>query len=218
MSRGRGRPWPRRLAIPMDTTRTAQQAHDAMVRRKLEAAGVRPTRQRLDLACAIFGAGNRHFTAEMIYQETRSVRYAPTLGTIYNTLNEFARCGLLREIGSTTPSFGTTPRPGRITTSMTRTRRSSPTFPRNGCPSSKSPPRRHADLGDRRDRAAEEALTTAHRHVRLLPFCPGARRCHLLGANMDNTRRPVQWEAAPPSVLEARAAASATHAGPLPGR
>jgi Fur family transcriptional regulator, iron response regulator len=83
----------------METTRTGPpQAHDAMVRRKLEAAGVRPTRQRLDLACVIFGAGNRHFTAELIYQETRAIRYAPTLGTIYNTLNEFARCGLLREI------------------------------------------------------------------------------------------------------------------------
>jgi Fur family iron response transcriptional regulator len=34
--------------------------------RRLGAAGVRPTRQRLDLARAIFGAGNRHFTAEMI--------------------------------------------------------------------------------------------------------------------------------------------------------
>jgi Fur family iron response transcriptional regulator len=66
--------------------------------RKLASVGVRPTRQRLDLARAIFGGGNRHFTAEMIYQETRSIRYAPTLGTIYNTLNEFARCGLLREI------------------------------------------------------------------------------------------------------------------------
>ena len=66
--------------------------------RKLAGAGVRPTRQRLDLARAIFGAGNRHFTAEMIYHETRSIQFAPTLGTIYNTLNEFSRCGLLREI------------------------------------------------------------------------------------------------------------------------
>jgi len=31
--------------------------------RRLAAAGVRPTRQRLDLARAIFSAGNRHFTA-----------------------------------------------------------------------------------------------------------------------------------------------------------
>jgi Fur family iron response transcriptional regulator len=66
--------------------------------RRLAAAGVRPTRQRLDLARVIFGAGNRHFTAEMIYHETRSIQFAPTLGTIYNTLNEFSRSGLLREI------------------------------------------------------------------------------------------------------------------------
>src|SRR6476646_8837140 len=64
--------------------------------RKLAGAGVRPTRQRLDLARAIFADGNRHFTAEMIYHETRSIPFAPTLGTIYNPLNEFSRCGLLR--------------------------------------------------------------------------------------------------------------------------
>ena len=75
-----------------------EQAIDGFIRRKLEAAGVRPTRQRVDLGRAIFGGGDWHFTAEMIYQETRSIRFAPTLGTIYNTLNEFARCGLLREI------------------------------------------------------------------------------------------------------------------------
>ena len=71
---------------------------DRFIRRKLEAAGVRPTRQRVDLGRTIFDKGDRHFTAEMLYQETRSIRFAPTLGTIYNTLNEFARCGLLREI------------------------------------------------------------------------------------------------------------------------
>lgn len=74
------------------------QALDGLIRRKLAAAGVRPTRQRVDLGRAIFGKGDRHFTAEMLYQETRSIRFAPTLGTIYNTLNEFARRGLLREI------------------------------------------------------------------------------------------------------------------------
>ena len=83
----------------MDAKRSAhEQAIDGLIRRKLEAAGVRPTRQRVDLGQVIFGAGDRHFTAEMLYQETRSIRFAPTLGTIYNTLNEFVRCGLLREI------------------------------------------------------------------------------------------------------------------------
>ena len=75
-----------------------EKATDGFVRRKLEAAGVRPTRQRVDLGRVIFGGGDWHFTAETIYQATRAIRFAPTLGTIYNTLNEFARCGLLREI------------------------------------------------------------------------------------------------------------------------
>ena len=83
----------------MQTKRlTPTQVYNSLIRRKLAAAGVRPTRQRVDLGRAIFGAGDRHFTAEMIFHETRSIRYAPTLGTIYNTLNEFARSGLLREI------------------------------------------------------------------------------------------------------------------------
>jgi Fur family iron response transcriptional regulator len=68
------------------------------VRDKLMAAGVRPTRQRLDLGRLLLQSGDRHFTAEMIYDETRALRYPPSLGTVYNTLNEFARCGLLREI------------------------------------------------------------------------------------------------------------------------
>jgi Fur family iron response transcriptional regulator len=68
------------------------------IRDKLVAAGVRPTRQRLDLGRLLLESGDRHFTAEMIYDETRAMRDPPSLGTIYNTLNEFARCGLLREI------------------------------------------------------------------------------------------------------------------------
>jgi Fur family transcriptional regulator, iron response regulator len=88
-----------RFAMSMETkSSTRSETCTGVLLRKLAAAGVRPTRQRLDLARVIFGAGNRHFTAEMIHQETRSIRFAPTLGTIYNTLNEFARCGLLREI------------------------------------------------------------------------------------------------------------------------
>jgi len=69
-----------------------------LVRDKLVAAGVRPTRQRLDLGRLLLESGDRHFTAEMIYDEARAMRYPPSLGTVYNTLNEFARCGLLRQI------------------------------------------------------------------------------------------------------------------------
>ena len=88
-----------RHAMPMETKSAPHPdvCYGVLVR-KLASAGVRPTRQRLDLARAIFGGGNRHFTAEMIFHETRSISFAPTLGTIYNTLNEFSRSGLLREI------------------------------------------------------------------------------------------------------------------------
>jgi Fur family transcriptional regulator, iron response regulator len=85
-------------SVRMQILRPLEPAADASIRSKLAAAGVRLTRQRIDLGRAIFDAGDRHFTAEMIYHETRSIPYAPTLGTIYNALNEFARRGLLREI------------------------------------------------------------------------------------------------------------------------
>jgi Fur family iron response transcriptional regulator len=68
------------------------------IRSKLMAAGVRPTRQRLDVGRLIFQSGDRHFTAETIYNEARGISFPPSLATIYNSLEEFVRCGLLREI------------------------------------------------------------------------------------------------------------------------
>ena len=76
---------------------THNEACTGVLLRRLASAGVRPTRQRLDIARAIFGGGTP-LHGGVLYHETRSIRFAPTLGTIYNTLNEFARCGLLREI------------------------------------------------------------------------------------------------------------------------
>ena len=65
---------------------------------KMASVGVRPTRQRLELAEILFGKGDRHFTAETIHAEARALRYPPSLGTVYNTLNQFVSSGLLREI------------------------------------------------------------------------------------------------------------------------
>src|ERR1700721_2718967 len=93
-----GRPRPGTSASLMQTHAAQGPVADLLIRCKLEAAGVRPTRPRLALARAIFGSGDRHFTAETLYHETRALYFAPTLGTIYNTLSEFARRGLLREI------------------------------------------------------------------------------------------------------------------------
>ncbi|MFY9641184.1 MAG: iron response transcriptional regulator IrrA [Rhodomicrobium sp.] len=68
------------------------------IERKLSEAGVRPTRQRRDLAGLLFGDGNRHVTAEMLHAEAVGNKMRVSLATVYNTLNQFAEAGLLREV------------------------------------------------------------------------------------------------------------------------
>ncbi len=68
------------------------------LREKLAAAGLRPTRQRLEIGNLLFESGDRHFTAEMLHAEANRLRYPPSLATVYNTLHLFAAHGLLREI------------------------------------------------------------------------------------------------------------------------
>jgi len=65
---------------------------------KLRGAGVRPTRQRLDLAGLLFGDGNRYVTAEMLHAEAVGNKMCVSLATVYNTLNQFAHAGLVREV------------------------------------------------------------------------------------------------------------------------
>ena len=65
---------------------------------KLRDAGVRPTRQRLDLAGLLFGNGNRHVTAEMLHAEALRNGISVSVATVYNTLNHLAGAGLLREV------------------------------------------------------------------------------------------------------------------------
>ena len=65
---------------------------------KLRDAGLRPTRQRNELAGLLFGNGNRHVTAEMLHAEAQGKNVSVSLATVYNTLNQFARAGLLREV------------------------------------------------------------------------------------------------------------------------
>jgi Fur family iron response transcriptional regulator len=73
-------------------------ARSKELRSKLREAGLRPTRQRIALAELLFHNGDRHLTAETLYEEARTTRYPPSLATIYNTLNQFAEHGLVREI------------------------------------------------------------------------------------------------------------------------
>lgn len=70
--------------------------HD--VRRKLFAAGLRPTRQRIALGWLLFAKGDRHVTAENLQEEAQASRVPISLATIYNSLHQFTQAGLLREI------------------------------------------------------------------------------------------------------------------------
>lgn len=65
---------------------------------RLRDAGLRPTRQRLALARLLFEGGNRHVTAEQLHAEARRDEIPVSLATIYNTLNQFRKAGLLREV------------------------------------------------------------------------------------------------------------------------
>jgi Fur family transcriptional regulator, iron response regulator len=65
---------------------------------RLVAAGLRPTRQRVALGELLFGKGDRHVTAERLFEEATAARLSVSLATVYNTLHQFTSAGLLREI------------------------------------------------------------------------------------------------------------------------
>lgn len=65
---------------------------------RLNAAGLRPTRQRLALARLLFDDGNRHITAEQLHREAAAAGVKVSLATVYNALNQFTAAGLLREV------------------------------------------------------------------------------------------------------------------------
>lgn len=64
----------------------------------LNGAGLRPTRQRRALGELMFREGDRHFTAEMLHEEAVASGQRVSLATVYNTLHQFKRAGLLREL------------------------------------------------------------------------------------------------------------------------
>ena len=64
----------------------------------LRRAGLRPTRQRIALATLLFSRGDRHVSAETVYEEAVGARVSVSLATVYNTLNQFTEAGLLREL------------------------------------------------------------------------------------------------------------------------
>jgi Fur family iron response transcriptional regulator len=70
--------------------------HD--VKAMLREVGLRPTRQRMALGWILFGKGDRHITAEMLYEEASKAKVPVSLATVYNTLHQFTEVGLLRQV------------------------------------------------------------------------------------------------------------------------
>ena len=70
--------------------------HD--VKAMLREVGLRPTRQRMALGWILFGKGDRHITAEMLYEEASKAKVPVSLATVYNTLHQFIEVGLLRQV------------------------------------------------------------------------------------------------------------------------
>jgi Fur family iron response transcriptional regulator len=64
------------------------------LRDKLRRVGLRPTRQRVSLGWLLFGKGDRHVTAEVLYDEARKARVPVSLATVY----QFTEAGLLRQL------------------------------------------------------------------------------------------------------------------------
>ncbi len=88
-----------RTAAPTITSRGDLKGcpwHDAKA--KLRAAGLRMTRQRSALGWILFAKGDRHVTAEMLYEEANHAKVPVSLATVYNTLNQFTDVGLLRQV------------------------------------------------------------------------------------------------------------------------
>lgn len=65
---------------------------------RLRKANLRPTKQRIALADLLFAKGNRHVSAENLFEEAKMAGVAISLATVYNALHQFTECGLLKAI------------------------------------------------------------------------------------------------------------------------
>jgi Fur family iron response transcriptional regulator len=81
---------------PQQPARTGCPWHD--VKAMLRNVGLRPTRQRMELGWLMFGKGDRHITAELLYEEASAAKVPVSLATVYNTLHQFTDVGLLRQV------------------------------------------------------------------------------------------------------------------------
>jgi Fur family iron response transcriptional regulator len=65
---------------------------------RLRGVGLRPTRQRVELASLLFKGQDQHVTAESLHEEVSGLGLKISLATVYNTLHQFTHAGLLRQV------------------------------------------------------------------------------------------------------------------------
>ena len=65
---------------------------------RLRGVGLRPTRQRVELASLLFKGPDQHVTAESLHEEVSGLGLKISLATVYNTLHQFTHAGLLRQV------------------------------------------------------------------------------------------------------------------------
>jgi Fur family transcriptional regulator, iron response regulator len=68
------------------------------MRKRLREIGLRPTRTRVALGTILFAGGDRHISAEMLFEEASQAKVSVSLATVYNTLHQFTEVGLLRQV------------------------------------------------------------------------------------------------------------------------
>lgn len=74
-----------------------QQMNDSEINHRLRAHEITPTQQRVDIARILF-ARPQHMSAEQVLSVVNREGQVVSKATIYNTLNLFARKGLVREV------------------------------------------------------------------------------------------------------------------------
>ena len=83
---------------PETTREHAIDAPAACITAILRSADLRPTRQRVALGRLLFAGNDRHVTAEILHEEVTAAGESISLATVYNTLHQFQRAGLIREL------------------------------------------------------------------------------------------------------------------------
>jgi Fur family iron response transcriptional regulator len=82
----------------MEEAAATGSGHNVGMAALLRHAGLRPTRQRVELGSVLFAKGDRHISAEDLHAEAELAGVRVSLATVYNALHQFTEAGLLREV------------------------------------------------------------------------------------------------------------------------